>query len=77
MWETQVGSLGQEDPFEKGMATHSSTDREAWQTTVCGVAKELDMTWQLNNTYRNNSQCQKPQEAVRERREIMDQNHSL
>ena len=24
MWETQVGSLGQEDPLEKGMATHSS-----------------------------------------------------
>ena len=24
MWETQVPSLGQEDPPEKGMATHSS-----------------------------------------------------
>ena len=24
MWETQVWSLGQEDPLEKGMATHSS-----------------------------------------------------
>ena len=24
MWETQVRSLGQEDPLEKGMATHSS-----------------------------------------------------
>ena len=24
MWETQVGSLGQEDPLEKRMATHSS-----------------------------------------------------
>ena len=23
-WETQVQSLGQEDPLEKGMATHSS-----------------------------------------------------
>ena len=23
MWETQVGSLGREDPLEKGMATHS------------------------------------------------------
>ena len=39
MHETQVGSLGQEDPFEKGMATHSNTDREAWQTTVCGVTE--------------------------------------
>ena len=25
MWETGVRSLGQEDPLEKGMATHSST----------------------------------------------------
>ena len=24
MWETWVLSLGQEDPLEKGMATHSS-----------------------------------------------------
>ena len=24
MWEMQVPSLGQEDPLEKGMATHSS-----------------------------------------------------
>ena len=24
-WETQVQSLGQEDPLEKGMATHSSS----------------------------------------------------
>ena len=24
MWETQVRSLGQEDPLEKSMATHSS-----------------------------------------------------
>ena len=25
MWETQVRSLGREDPLEKEMATHSST----------------------------------------------------
>ena len=24
MWETQVQSLGQEDPLEKGLATHCS-----------------------------------------------------
>ena len=36
MWETQVQSLGQEDPLEKDMATHSSTvaenpmNRGAW-----------------------------------------------
>ena len=29
MRETQVQSLGQEDPLEKGMATHSST--VAWR----------------------------------------------
>ena len=29
MWETQVQSLGWEDPLEKGMATHSSIP--AWR----------------------------------------------
>ena len=43
--ETWVRSLGQEDPLEEGMATHSSTclenpmDRGAWWATVHGVAK--------------------------------------
>ena len=46
MQETSVQSLSQEDPLEKGMATHSSilrlenpTDRAAWQARVYGVAK--------------------------------------
>ena len=46
MQETQVRSLGQEDPLEVDMATHSSIlpwripiDRGAWQVTVHGVAK--------------------------------------
>ena len=30
MWETQILSLGQEDPLEKGIATHSSI--LAWRT---------------------------------------------
>ena len=34
MQETQVQSLGQEDPLEKGMATHP-----LWQATVHGIAK--------------------------------------
>ena len=48
--EIWVRSLGEEDPLEKEMATHSSIlawenpmGREAWQATVHGVAKELDM----------------------------------
>ena len=46
MWETQVRSLGEEDPLEKEIATHSSilawrvpTDRGAWWATVHRVAK--------------------------------------
>ena len=39
--ETQVWSLGQEDPLEKEMATHSSI--LAWRATVQGVAKSW--TW--------------------------------
>ena len=42
MQETQVRSLGREDPREKGMATHSSIlamDRGSWWGTVHGVAK--------------------------------------
>ena len=55
MWETWVRFLGQEDPLEKEMATHSSilawkipwiedsgsriVDRGVWQATVNGIAK--------------------------------------
>ena len=46
MWETWFQSLGQEDPLEEGMATHSSIlawripmDRGAWPSIVHGVAK--------------------------------------
>ena len=46
MQETRVQSLGQKDPLEKGMATHSSipawripTDRGPWRATVHGVAE--------------------------------------
>ena len=46
MQETQVRSLGREDPLEEGMVTHSSIlawrivmDIGAWQATVHGVAK--------------------------------------
>ena len=46
MQETWVQSLSQEDPLEKGMATHSSipawripATRGVWQATVHGVTK--------------------------------------
>ena len=49
--ETQVLSLGWEDPLGKEMATHSSilawripVDRAAWQDTVHRVTKESDRT---------------------------------
>ena len=52
--ETQVRSLGWEDPLEEEMATHSSIlaweipwTRGAWQATVHGVPKESDTSEQL------------------------------
>ena len=54
MQETLVPSLGQEDPPENEMTTHSSIP--AWEilwteepTTIHGVAKESDTTEVLNN----------------------------
>ena len=52
MW---VQSLGQEDPLEKGMATHSSIPvwripmvRGAWQATVYRVTKSQTRLKQLS-----------------------------
>ena len=58
MQETGIQSLGQEDPLQKEMATHSSI--LAWETPwteeaggggaiVHGVAKVSDTTQQLHN----------------------------
>ena len=48
MWETQVRSLGREDPLEKGIATHSSVLvwRIPWTEEPGGLwdRKELDLT---------------------------------
>ena len=51
MQEKQVRPLGQEDPLEKDMATHSSIlawenlmDRGGWHATILGVAKESNTT---------------------------------
>ena len=59
MW---VHSLGQEDPLEKEMATHSSLenpmDRGAWKATVHGVER-AGHDLELNNDSSNlvHSQC--------------------
>ena len=51
--ETWVQSLGQEDPLDKGMATHSSVLawRTPWQRILVGYSpwgcKELDTTERL------------------------------
>ena len=50
MRETQVQSLGQQDPLEKEMATHSSILAWRISQTVHGVAKELDKSERLNNS---------------------------
>ena len=45
MWETQVRSLGREDPLEKEMETHSSIlARKILWTQKPGGHKELDTT---------------------------------
>ena len=53
MWETQVRSLGWEDPVEEGMATHSSilARRISWTEKPGGhrIAKQSDMSYRPNN----------------------------
>ena len=58
MWETWVPSLGQEDPLEEGMVTHSSIlswnipmDRGAWGATVYWVTKKSDTTERLSTQH--------------------------
>ena len=60
MQETQVQSLGWEDPLKKGMASHFSVlswrirmDREAWLATVYGVTKNWT---RLNDLHTNEHQ---------------------
>ena len=55
VWETLVRSLGQEDPLEKKMATHSSIlarkipmDRGAWLGYSPWDHKELDTTKEIH-----------------------------
>ena len=58
MQETQVQSLGGEDPLEVEMATHSSTlawrismDKGAWWATVHGVAESNTSDCIRTSTY--------------------------
>ena len=58
MQETQVQSLGQEDPLEKEMALQYSClgnpmNRKASSATLHGVASDLDMTEQLSTHKRS------------------------
>ena len=62
MWETWVQSLGQEDPLEKEMATHSSIlawripqmEEGAWGATVHSIVKSQTRLKQLSiHTYRH------------------------
>ena len=48
MWETWVRSLGQEDPLEKEMATHSST--LAWKVPWMEESGRLQSVGSLNWT---------------------------
>ena len=53
MWETRVQSLGQEDPLEKGMATHSSilAWRIPWTEEFGGLVHGIAKSWtQLSNS---------------------------
>ena len=53
MWETRVQSLGQEDPLEKGMATHSSilAWEIPWTEEPGGLRNESEKTEQLTRYY--------------------------
>ena len=81
MQETRVQSLGQENPLEKEMATHSSTlglenpmEGGAWWATVHGVAKSrARRSYFTHFHFRCVYRRERPSEREREvRRERMD-----
>ena len=65
MWQTQVRSLSQEDPLEKGMTTHSSIllRKSHGQRSLAGYSqwggKEPDMTEQLTHTQKDSNHSEK------------------
>ena len=60
MQETWIGSLGQEDPLEKEMATHSiffpgeSRGERSLVDYSLWVTKDLDTTWKDEQLINNN-----------------------
>ena len=60
MWETWVQFLGQEDPLEEGMATHTSIlawrtpGHRSWWATVHSVIKHQTRLKRLGTHARNN-----------------------
>ena len=64
MWESWVRSLGQEDPLEKEMATHSSilAWRIPWTEELGGLQstghKESDTTERLHFQFHFDEDCQ-------------------
>ena len=52
MWQTQVRSLGQEDPLEKGTATHSSilAWEIPWTDSGCQREQTAGVGWALEGT---------------------------
>ena len=61
MQETQVQSLGLEDPLEKENGNplqyscmENPMDRGAWRKTVHGVTKELDTSERVSFVYKSN-----------------------
>ena len=60
MQETWIGSLGQEDPLEKEMATHSiffpgeSDGERSLVDYSLWVTKDLDTTWMDEQLINNN-----------------------
>ena len=49
MWETWIQSLGQEDPLEKGMATHSSI--LAWRMMEAAVHEVAKSQTQVSDSH--------------------------
>ena len=47
MWETPVQSMGQEDPLEEGMGTHSSI--RAWRILVNRGAWRASVHWVIES----------------------------